>query len=440
MFRTALAVCGLQLLASIPTATGSGAKRTLYYQDSDCRLETFREFSYESLSIETDGATSQVGFGECYARGNTGAITTCNLADGTSTVQSYLDTSCRDLLYTAEENTECTSLKVEGETCPPGGPGSATTTCVDTEPSASINAAPFNLIGSPYKDMHCLERMGGDHVVSGHAFGVGSGACSKSPLVRGPRYALTECRPDSSVYAQVFGPDDSACAGDMRLEMVMFPRAASDDRSGGMCALGHFEDGSEVYYRLKACTTELETPGTGIGETPAPTTPLADPDGGGGGEEPTPVDYRGDGDDEDLQDDSEDSSEDDDENHKDSRDGGSDGGDGDGDGGSSPSPHTDDSGDTDMDSEDGEGGNNDNDNGNDSEDDSDSAGDGATQGGKDSGDGGDSSDDGLTDDAVFAIAFGVSVAVITCCLSALLALAGSGGDKETGKVGPKSDS
>lgn len=49
--------------------------------------------------------------------------------------------------------------------------------------------------------------------------------------------------------SQVFGPDDTTCAGDMRLEMVMFPRAVSDDRSGGMCALGHFEDGSEVYYR-----------------------------------------------------------------------------------------------------------------------------------------------------------------------------------------------
>lgn len=62
MLYTALAVCSLQLLSSsIPTAnaTGYGARRTLYYQDSDCRLETFREFAYESLSIEMDGAASQ---------------------------------------------------------------------------------------------------------------------------------------------------------------------------------------------------------------------------------------------------------------------------------------------------------------------------------------------------------------------------------------------
>lgn len=61
MLRTALAVCGLQLLASIPTANATryGARRTLYYQDSDCRLETFREFAYDALSIEMDGAASQ---------------------------------------------------------------------------------------------------------------------------------------------------------------------------------------------------------------------------------------------------------------------------------------------------------------------------------------------------------------------------------------------
>ena len=67
----------------------------------------------------------------------------------------------------------------------------------------SIHPGAFNLIGSPYKDMHCLERAGGDHVVSGHAFGIGSGDCSLSPLVRGPRHALTECRADHTVYAQV---------------------------------------------------------------------------------------------------------------------------------------------------------------------------------------------------------------------------------------------
>lgn len=67
----------------------------------------------------------------------------------------------------------------------------------------SISPGVFNLIGSPYKDMYCLDRAGGDHIVSGHAFGVGSGECSESPLVRGPRYALSECRADNTVYAQV---------------------------------------------------------------------------------------------------------------------------------------------------------------------------------------------------------------------------------------------
>lgn len=39
--------------------------------------------------------------------------------------------------------------------------------------------------------------------MSGHAFGVGSGDCAQSPLVRGPRYALTECKDTGMVYAQV---------------------------------------------------------------------------------------------------------------------------------------------------------------------------------------------------------------------------------------------
>ena len=61
MLRTALAACGLQLLSSIPTAgaTAYGARRSLYFQDADCRLETFREFAYDALSIEMDGVTSQ---------------------------------------------------------------------------------------------------------------------------------------------------------------------------------------------------------------------------------------------------------------------------------------------------------------------------------------------------------------------------------------------
>lgn len=48
---------------------------------------------------------------------------------------------------------------------------------------------------------------------------------------------------------QVFSPEDEMCSGDLRLEMVMFPRAAEGDRDGGMCAVGHFEDGSTKYYR-----------------------------------------------------------------------------------------------------------------------------------------------------------------------------------------------
>lgn len=35
-----------------------------------------------------------VGFGECYARGSTGAVTTCDPRNGTSMVETYLDTSC----------------------------------------------------------------------------------------------------------------------------------------------------------------------------------------------------------------------------------------------------------------------------------------------------------------------------------------------------------
>jgi len=31
----------------------------VYYQDASCRLETFREFEYEAISIQTEGTTSQ---------------------------------------------------------------------------------------------------------------------------------------------------------------------------------------------------------------------------------------------------------------------------------------------------------------------------------------------------------------------------------------------
>ncbi|CAM9624387.1 unnamed protein product [Ectocarpus sp. 6 AP-2014] len=252
---TAAACCCLQLLCKIPTATAgataqTGARRTLYYQDTGCRLETFREFAYEVMSIESDGSDSQVGFGECYARGSTGAITTCDPTDGTSTVETYLDTACQIHLYSSKDSLECVDLRVDGETCPPGGPGSMASDCISEDPIDTITPGTFNLIGSPYSDPFCEDRTGGDHIVSGNAFGIGNGECSLSPLVRGPRYALTECDTETNmVLAQVFSPEDSTCSGDTRLEMIMFARAVDDDTNGGMCAKGHFEDGHEEYYR-----------------------------------------------------------------------------------------------------------------------------------------------------------------------------------------------
>ncbi|CAN0090291.1 unnamed protein product, partial [Ectocarpus fasciculatus] len=129
----AVVCCCLQLLCKIPTARATaqtGARRTLYYQDTGCRLETFREFAYEATSIDSDGSDSQVGFGECYARGSTGAITTCDPTDGTSTVETYLDTACQVHLYSSKDNPECVDLRVDGETCPPGGPGSMASDCI----------------------------------------------------------------------------------------------------------------------------------------------------------------------------------------------------------------------------------------------------------------------------------------------------------------------
>ncbi|CAM9643308.1 unnamed protein product, partial [Ectocarpus sp. 8 AP-2014] len=252
---TAAACCCLQLLCKIPTATAgataqTGARRTLYYQDTGCRLETFREFAYEVMSIESDGSDSQVGFGECYARGSTGAITTCDPTDGTSTVETYLDTACQIHLYSSKDSPECVDLRVDGETCPPGGPGSMASDCISEDPIDTITPGTFNLIGSPYSDPFCEDRTGGDHIVSGNAFGIGNGECSLSPLVRGPRYAQTECDTETNmVLAQVFSPEDSTCSGDTRLEMIMFARAVDNDTNGGMCAKGHFEDGHEEYYR-----------------------------------------------------------------------------------------------------------------------------------------------------------------------------------------------
>lgn len=64
----------------------------------------------------------------------------------------------------------------------------------------------FNLVGSPYSDNQCSTRTGGEHVVPGSAFGVGSGVCDKSFLSRGRLYALSKCMSDGSVFSQVGSP------------------------------------------------------------------------------------------------------------------------------------------------------------------------------------------------------------------------------------------
>ncbi|CAM9653973.1 unnamed protein product, partial [Scytosiphon promiscuus] len=315
VLSAAAAVCCLQILAGIPTARAGSdgkARRTYYFQDASCTSETFQEFAYDATSIDSDGVTTQADFGECYARGSTGAITTCDSSTGTTTIETYLDTSCQVHLYSSADSPTCVDLKVEGETCPPGGPGSKASECVAQEPTDSISPGTFNVVGSPYSDKFCEDRTGGDHIVSGHAFGIGSGDCSLSPLVRGPRYALTECKDTGMVYAQVYDSDDSTCGGDLRLEMVMFSKAGEGDGHTGMCALGTFEDGHEEYYRIKSCTTEGETAkNDDIGPTPAPTPSTEESDSSDTHPGTAPVDYRGDGDDEDLRDDSEDSSSDD---------------------------------------------------------------------------------------------------------------------------------
>lgn len=71
LLRTALAAFSVQLLLStvVPTANATeyGARRTLYFQDADCRLETFREFAYDSVSLEMDGSASQGAKVVCYS-------------------------------------------------------------------------------------------------------------------------------------------------------------------------------------------------------------------------------------------------------------------------------------------------------------------------------------------------------------------------------------
>ena len=104
-------------------------------------------------------------------------------------------------------------------------------------------------MGSPYEDEACTQRTGGDHIVSGDAFGVGNMVCSQSPLVRGTFYSLTECLSDGTVYAKVYGSDDTRCAEDLYMEVLMFPGAISSAPAGGICALGKFADGRQEYYR-----------------------------------------------------------------------------------------------------------------------------------------------------------------------------------------------
>lgn len=92
----------------------------------------------------------------------------------------------------------------------------------------------------------CTKRTGGDHIVSGPAFGVGNADCSDSPLVRGSLFALTQCLDDMTVYAKVFDSEDSGCTGDLTKEVLMFPGGTD---AGGVCALGQFKDGRKEYYR-----------------------------------------------------------------------------------------------------------------------------------------------------------------------------------------------
>lgn len=118
-----------------------------------------------------------------------------------------------------------------------------------TGPFPTITPGTFNLVGSPYTDRMCEHRAGGDHIVPGEAFGVGNRKCTLSTLVRGPLFSLSECMDDGTVYSKVYGPDDINCSGELHNEVLMFPRAAQADMTGGICALGVFEDGRREYYR-----------------------------------------------------------------------------------------------------------------------------------------------------------------------------------------------
>lgn len=89
-----------------------------------------------------------VDFGQCYPRGSTGAVTTCDVTDGTSTIETYLDTTCKTHLYSSKDSPACENLKVDGETCPPGGPASSTTDCTSMGESRSGLASTCIYLGS----------------------------------------------------------------------------------------------------------------------------------------------------------------------------------------------------------------------------------------------------------------------------------------------------
>lgn len=58
----AAALASLLLLSSAPAASATesyGARRTVYYQDTACRLESFREYAYNARSMEVDHTSRQ---------------------------------------------------------------------------------------------------------------------------------------------------------------------------------------------------------------------------------------------------------------------------------------------------------------------------------------------------------------------------------------------
>lgn len=56
-------------------------------------------------------------------------MTTCDLGNGTSTIETYLDPGCTSLLFTTADNPACENILVDGEASSPGGPGSTSADC-----------------------------------------------------------------------------------------------------------------------------------------------------------------------------------------------------------------------------------------------------------------------------------------------------------------------